>query len=101
MRVVIDSGLHTRGMAFQEAVDLLCDEVSLDAHMAEGEVRRYTTHNNPTYPSSYLVGKMAIKDLRRRWLDQEGDAYSLKRYHDTLLSYGSPPLKLVAERMVS
>lgn len=101
VRVVIDSGLHTRGMTFQEAVDLLCDEVSLDAHMAEGEVRRYTTHNNPTYPSSYLVGKMAIKDLRRRWLDQEGDAYSLKRYHDTLLSYGSPPLKLVAERMVS
>ena len=101
VRVVVDSGLHTRGMTFQEAVDLLCDEVALDPHMAEGEVRRYTTHNNPTYPSSYLVGKMAIKDLRRRWRDQEGNAYSLKRFHDTLLSYGSPPLKLVAKRMVS
>jgi uncharacterized protein (DUF885 family) len=99
-RVVVDSGLHTRNMSFANAVDLLHREVMLDPHMAEGEVRRYTTHNNPTYPSAYLLGKTAIHDLRTRWQAQQGDAFSLQRFHDTLLSYGSPPVKLVAERMM-
>lgn len=65
-RVVVDTGLHTRNMAFEEAVDLLCDEVKLDRRMAAGEVRRYTTFNNPTYPSAYLLGKEAILDLRKK-----------------------------------
>jgi uncharacterized protein (DUF885 family) len=63
-------------------------------------VRRYTTHDNPTYPSAYLLGKTAIQDLRRRWQIQQGDTYSLKSFHDTLLSYGSPPVKLIAARML-
>lgn len=99
-RVVVDSGLHTRAMRFEEAVDLMVSEVHLDRRMAEGEVRRYTTHDNPTYPSAYLLGKNAIHDLRHRWQTQEGENFSLKRFHDTLLSFGSPPVKLVAARML-
>jgi uncharacterized protein (DUF885 family) len=99
-RVVVDSGLHTRAMPFEAAVDLLVNEVHLDRRMAEGEVRRYTTHDNPTYPSAYLLGKTAIQELRARWQAQEGATYSLKRFHDTLLAYGSPPVKLIAARML-
>jgi uncharacterized protein (DUF885 family) len=99
-RVVVDSGLHTRNMSFGEAVDLLCTEVHLDRRMAEGEVRRYTTHNNPTYPSAYLLGKEAIHALRKHWQAKKEHA-SLKLFHDTLLGYGSPPVKLVAERMLA
>lgn len=99
-RLVVDSGLHTRSMRFEEAVDLMVAEVHLDRRMAEGEVRRYTTHDNPTYPSAYLLGKTAIHDLRRRWQAQQGSAYSLKSFHDTLLSFGSPPIKLIAARML-
>ena len=99
-RVIVDSGLHTRSMRFEEAVDLMVNEVHLDRRMAEGEVRRYTTHDNPTYPSAYLLGKTAIHDLRRRWQAQQGNADSLKNFHDTLLSYGSPPVKLIAARML-
>ncbi len=101
IRVIIDSGLHTRGMAFEEAVELLTREVFLDSHMAEGEVRRYTTHNNPTYPSSYLVGKTLIQELRGQWRQIQGSSYSLKAFHDRLLSYGSPPVRLVAQRMIA
>ncbi len=98
-RVVVDTGLHTRGMGFEDAVDLLVREVHLDRRMAEGEVRRYTTHDNPTYPSAYLLGKTLIHELRGRWQAQQGGAFSLRAFHDRLLSYGSPPLRLVAARM--
>lgn len=101
VRVVVDSGLHTRNLSFDEAVKMLVEEVSLDPHMAEGEVRRYTGHRNPTYPSSYLVGKTQIQALREKWRIQQGSNYSLKAFHDKLLSYGSPPVKLIADRMLS
>ncbi len=98
--MVVDSGLHTRGLGFEEAVDFMVREVHLDKRMAEGEVRRYTTHDNPTYPSAYLLGKTAVHDLRRRWQAQQGDAFTLQAFHDRLLSYGSPPVKLIAQRML-
>jgi uncharacterized protein (DUF885 family) len=86
-------------MSFEEAVARMCDVVHLDRRMAEGEVRRYTTHENPTYPSAYLLGKTGIHALRRQRQAAEGSAFSLKAFHDWLLSYGSPPLRLIAERM--
>ena len=101
VRVVIDSGLHTRNMSFEDAVTMLQEEVYLDPHMAEGEVRRYTGHRNPTYPSSYLVGKTLIQELRETWRQRQGAAYTLKAFHDRLLSYGSPQVKLIADRMLS
>ena len=99
-RVVVDSGLHTRGLGFDEAVDLMVGEVHLDRRMAEGEVRRYTTHDNPTYPSAYLLGKTAIHALRRQVQARQGADFSLQRFHDRLLSYGSPPVALVAAAML-
>jgi len=100
VRVVIDTSLHTRGMTVAEAVKLLREKVCLDGHMAEGEVRRYTTHDNPTYPSSYLAGKVLIKQLREQCRRRQGDNFHLKTFHNRLLSYGSPPVRLVSERML-
>jgi uncharacterized protein (DUF885 family) len=88
-------------MSFDEAVNMLQEQVCLDPHMAEGEVRRYTGHRNPTYPSSYLVGKTLIQQLREKWRQRRGSGYTLKAFHDRLLSYGSPPVKLIAERMLT
>jgi uncharacterized protein (DUF885 family) len=99
LRVVIDVGLHTRDMTFEDAVDLLRTEAAMDRHMAEGEVRRYTRHDNPTYPSSYLLGRLAIHDLRTRYQASK-PGVTLLDFHDTLLGYGSLPLKLVAGQML-
>ena len=95
VRVVIDTGLHTRNMSLSEATRLLEKEVSLDRHMAEGEVTRYIRHDKPTYPSSYLMGRTAIHDLRSR----RDTGSSLRSFHDRLLSYGSVPFSLLAEEL--
>lgn len=95
VRVVIDTGLHTRSMSLDEATRLLEEEVALDRHMAEGEITRYIRHTNPTYPSSYLMGRTAIHDLRARC----STGTSLRSFHDRLLSYGSVPLSFLAEEL--
>ena len=95
IRVVIDTGLHTRNMSLSEATRLLEEEVSLDRHMAEGEITRYIRHDKPTYPSSYLMGRTAIHDLRSRC----DTGSSLRSFHDRLLSYGSVPLSFLVEEL--
>lgn len=99
LRIVIDVGLHTGGLGIDEAVALLVDEAGMDHHMAAGEVRRYTRHDNPTYPSSYTLGRDGFHALRaeaQASAARAGTALTLRAFHDRLLSHGSPPISLVA-----
>lgn len=97
LRVVVDVGLHTATMTVPEAEQLFREAVGMGAHMARGEVRRYTRHDNPTYPSSYLLGRDQILGLRRRWERRHGSGPTNRRsFHDWLLSHGSPPPMLLA-----
>jgi uncharacterized protein (DUF885 family) len=97
-RVVIDVGLHDGTMSFDDAVGLLVDTAKLERINAEAEVKRYT--QSPTQPMSYIVGKMEILRLRDDYRKQQGAAYSLKEFHDHLLSYGSIPIGLVRGLML-
>lgn len=95
LRIVIDTGLHTGGLTVPQAVDLLVERAGMDRHMAAGEVRRYTRHDNPTYPSSYALGRAAFHRVRDRVRERDGAGFTLRSFHDRLLSFGSPPVALV------
>lgn len=101
LRIVIDTGLHTRGMTFEEAVQLLVNNAGMDTHMAAGEISRYTRHDNPTYPSSYVLGKDAIHELRGQWRERVGPDFTYRDFHDRLMSFGSLPVSLVVTAMLT
>ncbi len=85
-RIVIDGGLHTGRMTFEEAVALLI-EAGAERGGAEAEVRRYC--QTPTQPMSYLIGKLQIMEIHDRYREQSGDAFDLTEFHERLLSVGS------------
>jgi uncharacterized protein (DUF885 family) len=97
-RVVIDVGLHCFGNSFGEAVDMLVDVAKLERENAFAEVRRYT--QTPTQPMSYLIGKLEILSLREAVKAAEGASFSLKSFHDRLLSYGSIPIAMIKKEML-
>lgn len=99
VRVIVDVGLHCKGMSFSEGVEWLVKEAHLELTNAEAEVRRYT--ESPTQPLSYLIGKMALLRLRDEVQKREGNSFSLKSFHDRLLQIGGLPMKLVADLMLS
>lgn len=88
-RIVVDVGIQRGEMTLDEAVDFMVSEAALVRVKAEAEVRRYA--GNPTQPSSYLVGKRAIIDIRDRYERRRGDAFDLLEFHDSLLGLGSVP----------
>jgi uncharacterized protein (DUF885 family) len=98
VRVVVDSGLHTRGMTIPEAADMLVNVSRLEPANALVEAGRYAI--TPTYAASYLVGRGLVLDLRQRYFAKYPDN-SLKSFHDRLLSYGAIPLDLVEAEMLS
>jgi hypothetical protein len=98
VRVVVDVGLHTQGMPFAEAVSLLQHRIRQGRHMAVGEARRYTV--GPTYPSSYMLGRDQILALRTACQEKWGVGYTLRRFHDELLSYGSMPVAMSRREML-
>jgi uncharacterized protein (DUF885 family) len=97
-RVIIDVGLHTGTMTFEEAVDMLVTRARLTKVNALGEVKRYT--QSPTQPMSYTVGKLLVQELRNDYRKKMGSAFSLKEFHNRLLSFGSLPLRIIREEML-
>ncbi len=103
-RVMIDVGLHTRGMTYDDAVKMLTDRVHLGRELAVSEVRRYTA--TPTQPLSYLVGRERIVAMRERYKARAAvgaggggpdggseaggaGAFTLKAFHTEVLSHGT------------
>ena len=99
VRIVVDIGLHARGMTVPEAAKWLSERARLEPRWAESETHYYTTR--PTYPSSYQVGFAMLLDLREQYKNQKGAQFELKTFHDELMSYSSLPLKLVQEEMLN
>jgi uncharacterized protein (DUF885 family) len=95
LRVVVDVGLHTGSLTLAAATDLLQREAGMDRHLASGEVRRYARHDNPTYPSSYILGRDLIHAARAAAQRRLGEQFALRDFHDGLLAHGSPPLPLL------
>jgi uncharacterized protein (DUF885 family) len=97
-RVVIDVSLHDGSMSLEDAVQLLVETAKLERVNAESEVRRYT--QSPTQPMSYMVGKMEILQLREDYRKHKGNKFTLKDFHNHLLSFGSIPIQLVRSQML-
>lgn len=91
-RVIVDVGLHTGEMSFEQAVRFMVDGPKLERPNAVGEVRRYTL--DPLQPSSYALGRAALLDLRER---AKRAGWTMRQFHDRLLAGGSLPPAL-AER---
>ena len=93
VRIVLDVGLHTRGMTPDQAVDLLVDRVAMDRAKARAEVSRYCAW--PTYQLCYAVGRREFLHLREAWRASAGSKAPLREFHDAALAYGGLPVSLI------
>ena len=94
VRIVLDVGLHTRGMTPAEAVEYMVEHLPIERSSAEAEVRRYCAW--PTYQLCYAVGRRELLRLRDAYIEREGSAYRARRFHDELLSYGGLPVSMAS-----
>ena len=94
VRIVLDVGLHTRGMTPAEAVDYMVEHLPIERSSAEAEVRRYCAW--PTYQLCYAVGRRELLRLRDAYMEREGSGFRARRFHDELMSYGGLPVSMAS-----
>jgi uncharacterized protein (DUF885 family) len=94
---ILDQAMHVDGMTREEAMQLMTVQTFQEEREAAGKWVRaeLTSAQLPTY----FVGWQEHLDLRREAEKHDGDKFDLKRYHDTVLSFGSPPVRYVRELM--
>ncbi len=97
-RLAVSVQMHTQGMKLPAATKFFQDNCYYEYKPAQQEALRGTY--DPGY-LSYTLGKLQILDLREAYKKQEGDNYSLKKFHDTLLNHGMPPIQLIREIMLT
>jgi len=96
-RFVAGIRMHCRGMTQAAAEEFFVKEGLQMKTVAEIEARRGT--QDPMY-IVYTYGKLQILKLRDEYKAKQGTSYSLRKFHDTLLSYGRAPLGLIRKAML-
>ena len=93
IRVLLDVGLHTRGMTIAQAVDMMVHELHFDRANAVAEVQGYCAA--PAYTLCYAVGRRELLHLREDFRAARGGEYTLRGFHDAVLPYGGLPVTLI------
>jgi uncharacterized protein (DUF885 family) len=96
-RLVVDTGIHSKGWTRQQAIDYMASRTSLPLHEVETEVDRYISW--PAQALSYKLGELKIKELRRRAEEKLGTRFNLRAFHDTVLGSGSVPLDVLEKNV--
>ncbi|PYK68681.1 MAG: DUF885 domain-containing protein [Verrucomicrobia bacterium] len=94
---ILDQGIHVKNMSEKEAMDLMMKEGFQQEGEAVAKWKR--ARLSSAQLSTYFVGVTEHLDLRDRAKARDGNAFNLKKYNDTVLSFGSPPVKYVRELM--
>ena len=87
-RLVVDTGLHAKHWTRQQAIDY-----GIEA----SEVERYAVY--PGQACSYMIGQLKIVELREKTRKALGEKFSLRDFHNVVLTTGTVPLEIL-ERQV-
>ncbi|MEE2692373.1 MAG: DUF885 domain-containing protein [Pseudomonadota bacterium] len=96
-RLVIDTGLHSKGWTRQQAMDYLASNTALSLKNVQTEVDRYIAW--PGQALAYKMGELTIWELRARAEKALGDKFDIREFHDAVLDEGGLPLDILSERI--
>jgi uncharacterized protein (DUF885 family) len=92
---ILDQAVHVDGISREDAMHLMTHDTFQEEREAAAKWVRVqlTAAQLPTYFVGVQEHLALREDARKKW----GKSFTLKRYHDTVLSFGSPPVRYVRE----
>ncbi|MHA2250209.1 MAG: DUF885 domain-containing protein [Candidatus Kariarchaeaceae archaeon] len=97
VRYIAAVKMHCQNMTIEEAKQLFMEKAFMPEPNAQIEANRGTI--DPMY-LNYTLGKIMIMRLLEDYKREKGDSFSLRNFHDELLSYGSPPITVLRKMML-
>ncbi|KAL2911384.1 hypothetical protein HK105_209148 [Polyrhizophydium stewartii] len=97
LRLVVDTGLHTKNWTIEQCVAYMQDNLSMSDDKVLSEVKRYAT--DPGQALAYKVGEIKIVELRRKAEDALGGKFDIRAFHDVVLDHGSVRLDVLEKNV--
>jgi uncharacterized protein (DUF885 family) len=97
IRLVVDTGIHSKGWTEEQAVKYFTENSSIADGAIASEVRRYITSAGQA--TAYKIGMLKIQELRDRARTALGDKFSYPAFHDQILGGGALPLPVLERKI--
>ncbi len=96
VRLVVDTGIHSKGWTRDQVVDFFRKSGAVDEPTIQSETDRYIAW--PAQALSYKLGQLKFRELRDRAQKELGTKFDLRTFHDAMLDGGTLPLDLLDAR---
>jgi uncharacterized protein (DUF885 family) len=96
VRLVVDTGIHSKGWTRDQVVDFFRKSGAVDEPTIQSETDRYIAW--PAQALSYKLGQLKIRELRDRAQKELGSKLDIRTFHDEMLDGGTLPLDLLESR---
>ena len=97
IRLVVDTGVHSKHWSRQQMVDFFHDHSSIDETNVQAETDRYIAW--PAQALGYKMGQLKLIELRERAQTRLGKRFRLSDYHDLVIDSGALPLDVLEQRV--
>jgi uncharacterized protein (DUF885 family) len=97
MRLVVDTGLHSKGWTRQQAIDYMLANSDMGKTDATAEVERYIAI--PTQALAYKIGALTIMRLKDKAKAQLGKKFDVREFHNQVLNTGALPLTVLEKKI--
>ncbi|MFL6390042.1 MAG: DUF885 domain-containing protein [Terriglobales bacterium] len=96
VRLVVDTGIHSKGWTRDQVVDFMRKSGAVDEPTIQSETDRYIAW--PAQALSYKLGQLKFRELRDRAQKALGAKFDIRSFHDEMLNGGTLPLDLLDAR---
>ena len=96
VRLVVDTGIHSKGWTRDQVVDFFRKSGAVDEPTVQSETDRYIAW--PAQALSYKLGQLKFRELRDRAQKELGSKFDVRAFHDKMLDGGTLPLDLLEAR---
>jgi len=97
IRLVVDTGIHSKGWTREQAINFFKDNAGKAEHDITVEIDRYIVW--PAQALAYKLGELKIKELRAFATRELGDRFEIRKFHDVVLGAGPLPLSILETRV--
>ncbi len=97
IRLVVDTGLHSKGWTREQAIQYSLDNEAESEASITREIERYMA--NPGQALSYKIGQLKIRELRAKAKTALGDKFDIRQFHNQVLETGCVPLALLEDKI--
>ena len=96
VRLVVDTGIHSKGWTREQVVQLFRKSGAVDEPTIQSETDRYIAW--PAQALSYKLGQLKFRELRERARTELGAKFDIRTFHDEMINGGTLPLDLLEAR---